>query len=76
MTLQKLHSSRTGSARPANSAAYHIVYRDGLYRVFDKAGKFRVGFATLPAAQAYIEARATAHGDALPDGRLAWEVGT
>ena len=59
MTLRKLHSSRTGSA---NSAAYHITFKDGLYRVFDKAGRFRVGFATLPAAQAYIESRtAQAH---------------
>lgn len=76
MTLQKLHSARTGSARPANGADYHIVFKGGLYRVFDKAGRFRVGFATLPAAQAYIEARATVHaGGAVPDGRLAWEVG-
>ena len=68
-----LHSSaRTGSG---SSAAYHIAYRDGLYRVFDKAGRFRVGFATLPAAKAYIEASALSRAGALPDGRLAWEVG-
>lgn len=54
MTLQKLHSTRTGSA---SSAAYHIVFKDGQYRVFDKAGRFRVGFATLPAAQTYIDLR-------------------
>ncbi len=58
MTLSKLHSSRTGSARPAE---YHIVFRDGMYKVFDKAQRFRVGFATLPAAQAYIESRTASH---------------
>lgn len=56
--LRKLNATRTGSA---NSAAYHIVYKDGQYRVFDKGGKFRIGFATLPAAQAYIDMRATGH---------------
>lgn len=52
--IKPLHSSRTGSA---SSAAYHITFKDGMYRVFDKAGKFRVGFATLPAAQTYIDGR-------------------
>ena len=52
----KLNSASTGSAK---SAAYHIVFKDGMYRVFDKAGKFRVGFATRPAAQTYIEQRAS-----------------
>lgn len=66
MTLQKLHSSRTGSARPANADAYHIAFKDGLYRVYDKAGRFRVGFATLPAAQTYIAGR-TSHNNALSD---------
>lgn len=54
MTTRHLHSSRTGSAR---AAEYHIVYRDGVYKVFDKAGRFRLSFATLPAAQTYIESR-------------------
>lgn len=61
--LHKLNATRTGSARTANSAAYHITYKDGLYRVFDKSGKFRVGFATLPAAQIYIDER-TGHAKA------------
>jgi hypothetical protein len=54
VTLRKLNATRTGSA---SSAAYHIVYRDGQYKVFDKAQRFRLGFATLPAAQAYIDMR-------------------
>ena len=58
MTLSKLHSSRTGSARPAE---YHIVFRDGMYKVFDKAQRFRVSFATMPAAQTYIESRSAPH---------------
>lgn len=53
--IKPLHSTRLGSAK---SADYHIVFKDGMYRVFDKAGKFRVGFATLPAAQTYIDGRA------------------
>ena len=56
MTTRHLHSSR--SARTANADAYHIVYKDGMYRVFDKAGRFRMSFATLPAAQTYIDGRA------------------
>ena len=56
--LRKLNATRTGSA---NAAAYHIVYKDGQYRVFDKGGKFRIGFATLPAAQTYIDMRAAGH---------------
>ena len=72
MTLQKLHSSRTGSARPAE---YTIRQQSGRFRIYDKQQRFRCEFATLPAAQAYIEARATERVAALPDGRLAWEVG-
>ena len=49
-----LHSARTGSA---SNAAYHVVYREGQYKVFDKAQRFRCSFATMPAAQAYIESR-------------------
>lgn len=56
--LRKLNATRTGSA---TTAAYHIVYKDGQYRVFDKSGKFRVGFATLPAAQTYIDLRTAGH---------------
>lgn len=56
--LRKLNATRTGSA---SSAAYHIVYKDGLYRVFDKSGKFRLGFATPDAANAYIEQRTAGH---------------
>ena len=56
--LRKLNATRTGSV---SSAAYHIVYREGQYKVFDKAQRFRVGFATLPAAQAYIDMRAAGH---------------
>ena len=65
--LRTLNSTRTGSAK---SADYHIVYRDGLYKVYDKAGRFRVGFATLPTAQTYIEQRSAApsHNKALSDG--------
>ncbi len=73
MTLQKLHSARTGSAKPAE---YTIRQQGGRFRIYDKQQRFRCEFATMPAAQAYIEARATAHGDALPDGRLAWEMTT
>lgn len=57
MTKQ-LHSARTGSARPAE---YHIVYKDGRYKVFDKAQRFRVSFATPDAANAYIEQRTAGH---------------
>ena len=65
---RKLNSARTGSA---NSAAYHIVYREGQYKVFDKAQRFRVGFATLPAAQAYIDSRtAHAHNPAVSQSLL------
>jgi hypothetical protein len=67
VTLRKLHS--TAPHGSANSAAYHIVYREGQYKVFDKAGRFRVGFATLPAAQTYIDMRsgAASHNNALSD---------
>jgi hypothetical protein len=64
MTKQ-LHSARTGSARAAD---YHIVYRDGMYKVYDKAQRFRVSFATIPAAQAYIDGRtAQSHHLAIPN---------
>ena len=33
-----LHNARTGSARPAE---YHIVFRDGMYKIFDKAQRSR-----------------------------------
>lgn len=68
MTLQKLHS--TAAQGSASSAAYHIVYKDGMYKVFDKAGRFRVGFATLPAAQTYVASRTAppSHNNALSDG--------
>ncbi len=56
--LRKLNATRTGSA---NTAAFHITYKDGLYRVFDKSGKFRLGFATPDAANAYIEQRTAGH---------------
>lgn len=39
----------------------HVVYKDGMYRVFDKAGRFRVSFATPNAANAYIEQRTAGH---------------
>jgi hypothetical protein len=55
--LHKLNATRTGSSRQANTGDYHIVFKDGQYRVFDKSGKFRLGFATLPAAQTYIDGR-------------------
>lgn len=55
MTLPRIHS--TAPHGSAKSAAYHIAYRDGQYKVYDKTGKFRLGFATLPAAQAYIDTR-------------------
>lgn len=57
MTLHKHNATRTGSARTANADAYHITYKDGMYKVFDKAGRFRISFATLPAAQTYIAGR-------------------
>ena len=53
-----LHSARTGSA---SNAAYHVVYREGQYKVFDKAQRFRCSFATMPAAQAYIDMRTAGH---------------
>lgn len=55
--MRKFNSTQTGSA---NSAAYHIKFMDGQYRVFDKQGRFRVGFSTLPAAQTYIDLRTPA----------------
>ena len=58
--LRKLNATRTRTGS-ASSAAYHITYKDGLYRVFDKSGKFRLGFTTLPAAQTYIDMRAAGH---------------
>ncbi|MGB2787900.1 MAG: hypothetical protein WBC13_01065, partial [Dokdonella sp.] len=54
VTTRHLHSSRTGSAKAAD---YHIVFKDGQYKVFDKAQRFRLSFATMPAAQSYIESR-------------------
>lgn len=54
MTTRHLHSSQTGSAKTAD---YHIVFKDGQYKVFDKAQRFRLSFATMPAAQSYIESR-------------------
>ena len=60
MTKQ-LHSARTGSARPAE---YTIKQADGRFRIYDKQQRFRCAFATLPAAQAYIESR-TAHNPAI-----------
>lgn len=64
MTLHKHNSTRTGSARTANADAYHITYKDGLYRVYDKNGKFRVSFATQAAADAYITGRTAQHTQA------------
>lgn len=52
--MRKFNSTQTGSAK---SADYHIKFMGGQYRVFDKQGRFRVGFATLPAAQTYIDLR-------------------
>ena len=71
MTRPRIHS--TAPHGSAKSADYHIVYRDGQYKVFDKAQRFRVGFATLPAAQAYIDTRsgAPSHNNALSDDRQA-----
>lgn len=48
------------ATKTANAGDYHITYKDGMYKVFDKAGRFRLGFATLPAAQTYIAARSVA----------------
>lgn len=63
--LRKLNSTRTGSShRPAPD--YHIIYRDGMYKVFDKAQRFRCSFATPDAANAYIEQR-TAKSHQLPE---------
>lgn len=69
MRLPRMYN--TAPHGSASSAAYHIVYRDGQYKVFDKAQRFRVGFATLPAAQAYIDQRsgAASHNKALSDGQ-------
>lgn len=33
---------------------WHIVLKDGHYKVYDPAGRFRLGFATQAAADAYI----------------------
>jgi len=60
MTLHKHNATRPGSARPANAGDYHIAYKDGMYKVYDKAGRFRLSFATLPAAQTYISQRTAA----------------
>lgn len=67
MTLQKLHSSRTGSARPAPD--YHVKCERGRYRVYDKQQRFRCEFATLVAAQEYMAMRsgAPSHNKALSD---------
>ena len=37
------------------------MYKDGRYKVFDKAQRFRVSFATPDAANAYIEQRTAGH---------------
>ena len=66
MTLQKLHSSRTGSARPAPD--YHVKCERGRYRVYDKQQRFRCEFATPEAANAYVASRtASSHNKALSD---------
>ncbi len=57
-----LHNARTGSARPAE---YHIVFRDGMYKIFDKAQRFRCSFATPAAANAYVASRTASRSNAL-----------
>ena len=52
VTLQKLHSSRTGSG-PAPD--YHVKCERGGYRVYDKQQRFRCEFVFTPeAANAYV----------------------
>lgn len=71
MTLRKLHSTAPhGSARCAD---YHIKFERGRYSIYDKQQRFRCAFATLPAAQAYIDQRsgAASHNNALSDERQA-----
>jgi hypothetical protein len=65
--IKPLHSSRTGSARPAE---YTIKQANGRFRIYDKQQRFRCEFATLAAAQAYIESR-TSHNNVLSDDRQA-----
>lgn len=57
MTLHKLHSSRTGSARPAE---YTIKCERGRYRIYDRQQRFRCEFATPEAANAYVAQRSGA----------------
>ena len=66
MTLHKLHSSRTGSDRPAE---YTIRFQGGRYRIYDKQQRFRCEFATPEAANAYVDIRtaAASHNKALSD---------
>lgn len=72
MTLQKLHSTRTGSARPAE---YTIRFQGGRYRIYDKQQRFRCEFATPEAANAYVVSRtAPSHNNALSDDRTAVAV--
>lgn len=70
MTLQKLHSSRTGSARQAE---YTIRLQGGRYRIYDRQQRFRCEFATPEAANAYVASRtaAASHNNALSDGASA-----
>lgn len=63
--IKPLHNSRTGSAR---AAEYTIKQANGRFRIYDRQSRFRCEFATLPAAQAYIESRSAAsHNNALSD---------
>lgn len=59
--LRKLNTTQTHSAQSGATVGYHIIYKEGSYRVYDKGGRFRLAFATLPAAQTYINLRVGAH---------------
>lgn len=50
--------------RPANRHAqpeYRIVEQGGLFKVYDRNEHYRCSFATLAAAQAYVDVRTGKH---------------
>ncbi len=50
--------------RRAEQSDYHIVERDGQYKVFDKRGHFRIGYPTRQQAEQYINERSKPHATA------------
>lgn len=49
------------NAPRADQGEYHIVARNGQFKVFDKRGHFRIGYPTRQQAEQYIRERSAHH---------------